>query len=327
MSANLFGQRLQMMSFGESHGSAMGVVIDGLPAGIVYDEKTLLHELDRRRPGSSATVTARNESDQPEILSGIFEGKTLGTPIAVIIRNQDARSQDYTMIASVPRAGHADDVWKNKFGHSDPRGGGRSSGRETVSRVIGGAFAKMHNQQTYPQMQIESKILRVGDLYLDSPEKQNQLEKKLIQAKENGESFGGEALLQIKNPPSNLGQPVFHKLKSDLAGAFMSIGAVCGVRLGQGDTIQDGTQFHSQKNQDQYGGIRGGISTGETIEFIVEFKPTSSILDVAKKGRHDPCIIPRALPVLEAVAHFVIADHILWQKTDRCQALFTDAGK
>lgn len=317
MSANTFGNRLHMTTFGESHGPAMGVVIDGLPAGIPFDEELLERELERRRPGKSAIVTSRNEADEPEILSGIYEGKTLGTPICVVIKNKDQKSEDYKDIAQAPRAGHADDVWKSKFLISDPRGGGRSSGRETVSRVIAGSFAQMMNRQLYPQMKIESKIVRVGELMIYTDEDIKKMNDMLLDAKLNGNSYGGEALLTIKNPPANLGQPVFHKLKSDLAAAFMSVGAVCAVKLGEADTFQSGIEFHSLKTKNQYGGIRGGISTGDDIHFIIEFKPTSSILDVAKKGRHDPCIIPRAVPVVENMAHFVLADHILWQRSDR----------
>ncbi len=350
MTANTFGQFFRVTSFGESHGAGIGCVIDGCPAGVLWNEEILLKELSRRRPGQKQegreiVVTSRNEMDAPEILSGVFEGKTLGAPIAIITRNQDARSDDYKNLA--PRAGHADDVWKNKFGHSDPRGGGRSSGRETVSRVMAGAVAKMFLAQAAPELKVSGFTLQAGPHALTQDEitsfntqlsktkhnpsddfvarfpstvKQTELEKLLIEAKQNGKSYGGTAEIWIDGCPKNLGQPVFHKLKSDLAAAAMSIGATSGFELGAGQsaTGEEGSQFHDpQADSSRYGGIRGGISTGERIIFRVHFKPTSSVMDVAKRGRHDPCIVPRAVPVLEAMANLVIADHLLWSRIDR----------
>jgi chorismate synthase len=314
MSANSFGQRFVITTFGESHGVALGVIIDGCPAGIQWDDKIIQENLRRRRPGTSAAVSGRQEADQYEILSGVFEGKTIGTPIAIIVRNQDAKSADYNAIKNSPRAGHADDVWKNKFGISDHRGGGRSSGRETVSRVMAGSVAQMLCQAWAPKLSVSAKVIQVGDQPYS--EKTNEM-LKLAQA--SGESFGGIIEIQIQNSPTNLGQPVFHKLKSDLSAAFMSIGAVTAVELGAGteSTTQKGTEFHQSAESKNYGGIRGGISTGETIYFKVHVKPTSSILDVAKKGRHDPFIGIRAVPVIESMAFLVLADHLLWTKTDR----------
>ncbi|QDK46916.1 chorismate synthase [Bdellovibrio sp. ZAP7] len=339
-SANQFGSRFTMSSFGESHGTALGVLIDGCPAGVKFDANVLTRELERRRPGhhgSGQIVSGRQETDVPEVLSGVFEGKTLGTPIAIIVRNQDARSQDYSKIQNSPRAGHADDVWKNKFGHSDHRGGGRSSGRETVSRVMAGAVAKMlvnevsartkvigYASQIGPMTLPEADRKNVANVDVDSyqarfPSKDDQKVAELLKkAQESGDSYGGIAEILIQAPPAHLGQPVFHKLKSDLAMAFMSVGAANGFELGLGfDSAEvQGTQFH-QGSQDVYGGIRGGISTGDDILLRVSFKPTSSILDVAKKGRHDPCIVTRAIPVLEAMTWLVLADHYLWAKTDK----------
>jgi chorismate synthase len=356
MSANLFGERLQMMSFGESHGPALGVVVDGCPAGVKFDLDLLKLELGRRRPGQTESVqqgvvSARNESDHPEILSGILETSTLGTPIAMIVRNQDQRSEDYQEILQAPRAGHADDVWLNKFGVSDHRGGGRSSGRETVSRVIAGSIAQMILRQLSPSTRVYAFASQIGSLtlkqqdileikkrfqsttpphpshYFDqfvarfpSPLQSAAIEKLLRDAKEQGKSYGGIAQLWIENPPASLGQPVFHKLKADLTAAMMSVGAVSGVELGDGFlAVQaEGSEFHGQGPKNVgYGGIRGGISTGERIVLKVAFKPTSSVMDVAKKGRHDPCIVTRAIPVLESMANFVLADHALWQRTDR----------
>ena len=317
MSANQFGNRFVVTTFGESHGVALGVVIDGCPAGVRFDLDLLKADLEKRRPGRVQTTSSRNELDIPEVLSGVFENKTLGTPIAVIVRNTDQRSQDYEQIQTQARAGHADDVWKLKFGHSDHRGGGRSSGRETLCRVIAGSVAQMCLNHLFPQLKIKTQMTQVGPLVVTDQNSQ-EIEALLLNAKAQGESYGGIAKVEILGLPSGLGQPVFHKLKADLASAVMSIGATQSVEIGDfADVSQPGTEFHSTQNQSQYGGIRGGISTGEKVSLQVTFKPTSSILDVAKKGRHDPCIVPRALPVLEAMVRLVILDHILWQKTDR----------
>lgn len=343
MSANQIGQRFQVTSFGESHGVALGVVIDGCPAGVVFDESLLRHELERRRPGvrtensQQQVVSARSEGDVPEILSGVFEGKTLGTPIAIITRNQDQRSQDYAEIKNSPRAGHADDVWKEKFGHSDHRGGGRSSGRETVSRVMAGAVAKMLLNSLTPSMKVMAYTSSVGSFALTPEDRANlhnihpddfearfpstqhlQVRDLLKQTQASGDSLGGWAELWIRGVPSGLGQPVFHKLKSDLAMALMSIGAVNGVELGEGfdSSAKSGVEFH-RGSEEVYGGIRGGISTGQDILLRISFKPTSSILNVAKQGRHDPFIVTRAVPVIEAMANIVLADHCLWQRSDR----------
>lgn len=329
MAANTFGQRFQMMSFGESHGPAYGVVIDGMPAGVRYDEALLLKNLSRRKPGSSAFVTARNESDQPEILSGFFEGKSLGTPIAVVVRNENQRSTDYDKIQNEARIGHADDTWKNKFGHSDHRGGGRSSGRETLNRVIAGSFAQMLMQQLSSQVlagsalpiQVFAYAKQIGNIQIEEAthELPKDIQAMLEKAKSEGESYGGVVECRISQVPANLGQPVFHKFKADLAQAMMSLGATTGFELGAGfeGTEMKGTEFHEKMISENYGGIRGGITTGEDIVFRVGFKPTSSIKDVAKKGRHDPCIIPRAIPVIEAICWHLLADHWLWSRTDR----------
>lgn len=344
MSANTFGSRFQITSFGESHGVGLGVVIDGCPAGVNFDMNLLISELARRRPGQNAIVSHRNEEDTPEVLSGVFEGKTLGTPIAVLVRNKDAKSEDYKEIAFQPRAGHADDLWRTKFGHSDHRGGGRSSGRETLARVIGGAVAKMLIREIAPDLKIHAFATRIGSISLDEneikhveeqlalssihvdhfssrlphAEKNNQIQNLLLQAKAEGRSYGGEVEIFMSKPPIGLGQPVFHKLKADLASAFMSVGATAGVELGAGRevTTTEGSEFHRQSDQRHYGGIRGGISSGEPILFKIFFKPTATVLDVAKKGRHDPCIVIRAIPVLESMAWLVMADHILWARQD-----------
>lgn len=345
--ANTFGNRLRLTTFGESHGVALGAVIDGVPANLAWDGDILAKELERRRPGQSKLVTSRAEGDKPEILSGVFENKTLGTPIAVIVRNHDMRSDDYKEIAKKPRAGHADDVWKEKFGHTDPRGGGRSSGRETVARVIGGAVARMVLAKYAPKTKITGFARAIGPIELTrkdlqsfnklaksasvtaaadkyaarfpSTEQEASVTQLLTDAKANGQSYGGIAEIWIDGLPKGLGQPVFHKIKADLAAAMMSIGATSGVEFGAGFEAAkaEGSTFHKDAASADYGGIRGGITTGERLSIRVGFKPTSSVLDVAKKGRHDPCIVPRAIPVLEAMAALVIADHLLWMKTDR----------
>lgn len=345
MSANSFGSRFKITTFGESHGVALGTIIEGCPAGIRFDTDLLNTELERRRPGQNKIVSHRNENDIPEILSGVFEGKTLGTPIAIIVRNKDQRSDDYKEIASEPRLGHADDLWKLKFGHSDHRGGGRSSGRETLSRVIGGAVAQMILKELAPKLKIIAFATRIGPLAIEENElrgieeklirdqlkvdnyssrlphleKNKLVEDLLLKAKTEGRSYGGEVEVLMAFPPSSLGQPVFHKLKADLASAFMGVGATSGVELGDGRHVieAEGSEFHRQTDQRHYGGIRGGISSGESILFHVFFKPTSTVLDVAKKGRHDPCIVIRAIPVLESMAWMVMADHVLWAQQDK----------
>jgi chorismate synthase len=345
LSANSFGNLFKVTSFGESHGVALGAVIEGCPAGLEVDLEFLHAEMNRRRPGfhgdpTQAVTSARVEKDQVEILSGVFEGKTLGTPIAMIVRNEDQRSRDYDQIKQLARSGHADDVWKAKFGHSDHRGGGRSSGRETVSRVMAGAVAKMLIKKLSPELQLRSYVSGIGEIAVSPSEVENfqsgseSCEAHLLRmpssknkdalellkkAQVIGESFGGEVSTLVQGAPAGLGQPVFHKLKADLAQAMLSIGATSGFEIGDGFLASEklGTKFHTDSKSRVYGGLRGGISTGENIFFKVSFKPTSSILDVAKRGRHDPCIVIRATPVVEAMTALVLADHLLWQRLDR----------
>jgi chorismate synthase len=332
-----------MHTFGESHGPAMGAVIDGCPAGVVWQQELLNRSLERRRPGANALTSSRQEPDRVEILSGVYESVTLGTPIAAVIRNVDARSQDYKPEQMQTRRGHATDLWQIKYGHSDPRGSGRASGRETVSRVIGGAVARMFVTQLYPEAQVVAFVSRVGRIGLSesdcldaaealesdpwhcdefstrcpSAEKNEQIESLLREAKETGESFGGIAFVRMAGLPRGLGQPVFGKLKSELSSAFMSLGATTGVEIGQGfeSAQESGKEFHTSRQD--YGGLRGGISTGDPISMKVAFKPASTREDMAREGRHDPCIVPRAVPVLEAMAWLVLADQILLSRLDR----------
>jgi chorismate synthase len=338
MSANSWGNHFKISTFGESHGPALGVVIDGCPAGVLFNEALLLENLKRRRPGLTAGTSARAENDMPEILSGVYQGRTLGTPIAMMVRNLDARPQDYSEIQKQPRTGHADDVWKDKFFHTDHRGGGRSSGRETVARVLAGSVAQMMVKQLFPECAITAFSKKIGPYELSSwpnfsgqllpahhyplgfpAENATEVRDFLIKAQKDGESYGGIAGLDIGHPPPSLGQPVFHKLKSDLSAAMMSVGATTAVELGAGVTSSElkGSEFHSSPTSAHYSGIRGGLSTGEPVRMQIHFKPTSSIMDVAKKGRHDPCIVPRALPVLESMAWLTLADHVLWQRIDK----------
>ncbi len=351
MAANGFGNLFKIHSFGESHGAALGVVIEGCSAGLHFDLAELKRQMDRRRPGQTQVVSARNESDEFEILSGVFEEKTLGTPIAIIVRNRDQKSEDYAK--PLNRTGHADDVWASKFGFADHRGGGRSSGRETLSRVLGGAVAQMLVRKLSPETKCLAFVEQIGEIAIDAEDKKNiqlalrdeydleksavrmpsleksqQLHELLLQAKEKGESYGGIIGAVIHRAPTNLGQPVFKKLKSELSAALMSIGAVNGIEFGSGfgKVEVKGTEFHRQfhrgsqsggNENENYGGIRGGISTGEDIYLRLVFKPTSSILDVAKKGRHDPCILPRAVVVVEAMINLVLADQLLWRRLDQ----------
>lgn len=364
--ANQTGQIFRVTTFGESHGPAIGCVIDGCPAGIPLSLENIQAALDRRRPGQAAWASARQEPDQFEILSGLHEGKTLGTPIAAIIRNVDARSGDYKDVVdgTKKRIGHADDLWREKFAHADLRGGGRASGRETATRVLAGAIAEQVVRALLPEQacDVVSYVSRIGELapsaeelgkirshvvkfssqpattgaqsrraFVDSfaarfpsldSEKSlsRQAEALLVEAVNEGKSYGGVAEIFVVNPPRGLGQPVFHKLKADLASAYMSIGATAGLEFGEGfaATGTEGTEFHRQADiESQYGGIRGGLSTGEPVFARVAFKPTSTVMDLAKRGRHDPCIVPRAIPVLEAMTWLVLCDHILWSRLDR----------
>ncbi len=339
MGANTFGTHFQVSTFGESHGPAMGALIEGCPAGVFFSWDLIQKKMDRRKPGKFPWMSSRKEPDEVKLLSGVFEDRTLGTPLALIVKNKDFKSEDYESIKYNPRPGHADDVWKKKFRHIDHRGGGRASGRETVGRVLGGAVAEMFLKPLYNQLNIEAFPTQIGpfvreEAVFDVKQKwfgkqTEEVEEFLIQKKKEGLSYGGSIKLIVDNPPSGLGQPVFKKLKSDMAAAFMSIGASYEVSLG--DTLsskegenskkdineQEGSKLHNKKNSMVYGGIRGGISTGEKIIFHIKFKPPSSVLDIAKKGRHDPCIVPRAAVVVEAMAWLVIADHVLWSRLDR----------
>lgn len=324
MRGNSFGHLFTITTFGESHGTALGTVVDGMPAGIPVDIGALQSELARRRPGRLKETTARNEMDMPEIVSGIFEGKTIGTPITVLVRNTNQRSQDYEKLKHEYRPGHADKTTELKFGHRDHRGGGRASGRETLTRVIGGYFASL----IIPKIEFKSFISEVGPYKVSADKIENpdichlgfgdkaqsaELSEYLFNLKENGDSIGGSVYLKITNCPSGLGEPVFDKLKADLSKGMLSIGSCMGVLFGRGTeftTLKGSEISHNSKN---FSGIEGGISNGEEIYLQLYFKAPSTIGDKAKKGRHDPCILPRVLPVVESMAKIIIADHFLRQ--------------
>ena len=353
MAGNTFGKHFRVTTFGESHGKAVGVVIDGVRPGLPIDTAYIQRELDRRRPGQSKLTTSRQEADQVEILSGVFEGKTTGTPICMVIWNKDQQSKAYDKIKDMFRPGHAGYTYLAKYGISDYRGGGRSSGRETASRVAAGALAKSFlakrgvqvyaytkevggiKVKTINYKQIEKNPLRCPD-----PVAAKKMERKVLKAKKEGDSVGGIVEVIVKNPPVGLGEPVFDKLEADLAKALMSIGAIKGFEVGNGfaaarlkgsennDPIYfDRKQKRVRTRTNNAGGIAGGISNGEDIVVRIAVKPASSIAKeqetvtlkgkrakISVEGRHDPCICPRVVPVAESMVALVLWDHVLRQK-------------
>ncbi|MBZ4418552.1 chorismate synthase [Myxococcus sp. RHSTA-1-4] len=329
---NTFGTLFRLTTFGESHGPALGSVVDGCPAGVPLTREQIQVALDRRRPGQSSITTARSEPDQVEILSGVFEDKTLGTPIAAIVRNTNQRSGDYDKLKQEDRPGHADAVWRERFKHRDHRGGGRTSGRETLCRVIGGAIAEAYLARDLPSIRTVAYVSQVGDLVAAVPPPgltreqvdahatrcpdaniRDEMSRRILAAKEAGDSLGGSIDVRVEGLPVGLGEPIFGKVKALVAQALGSIGAVTGVVWGPPDLLQrigqPGTVFHSVK--DAYGGIQGGLANGEPMQVRAFFKPPATLMDHAKGGRHDPCIMPRAVPVLEAMVSLVIADLVL----------------
>lgn len=348
--ANTIGTIFKITAFGESHGAAFGCVVDGCPSGLELNEKDIQIELDRRRPGQSRITTSRSEGDKVKILSGVFEGKTLGTPIAMIVENKDAKSADYKNLENVFRPGHADFTWEEKYGVRDYRGGGRASGRETVSRVMAGAVAK----KLLGKIEIRAFAAQIGKIkskkadfgFIEKnpvraadPVAAKKMQAAILQAQKKGDSIGGVVQIEIKNVPAGLGEPVFDKLNADLAKALISIGAVKGIEFGagfaaasrKGSEINDPLTVKSGKIgflKNDCGGILGGISTGETIVIRIAVKPTSSIskpqntittdgekTKIEISGRHDPCLVPRIIPVAESMVAIVLADHMLRQKT------------
>lgn len=356
MAGNSFGKIFQLTTFGESHGTAIGGVIDGVPANFQLDLDLVQKELDRRKPGQSELTTPRKESDTVEFLSGILDGKTLGSPIGFVMRNQDQKSKDYDKLKDVFRPSHADYTYIAKYGIRDHRGGGRSSARETACRVVAGAIAKQI--LAAKGVVISAYVSQVGDIELDeeyfeldlsqieetpvrcpnlkaAKEMQTLIEK----VKKEGDSLGGQITCVIQGTPIGLGEPVFDRLNADLAKAMFSINAVKGFELGSGfsamylkgsehndEFFEEDGEIYTETNNS--GGIQGGISNGEDIYFNVAFKPTATIfksqntvtanyeeVQLQAAGRHDPCVIPRAVPIVESMSAIVILDHLLRQKT------------
>ena len=353
MAGNTFGTVLRLTTFGESHGKGLGGVLDGCPAGLTLDLEAIQRELDRRRPGQSAIVTQRKEADRVEFFSGIFEGVTTGTPIGFMVWNQDQKSRDYSHIADSYRPSHADYVYDQKYGFRDYRGGGRSSARETVSRVIAGAIAR----QLMPGVSFQAYVSQVGELQLDKPYTELNLdltetndvrcpdpgmaarmEAYIRQVRKEGDTIGGVVSCAIRNVPVGLGEPVFDKLHARLGQAMLSINAVKGFEYGSGfeGVRMKGSQHNDSFNADGStqtnfsGGVQGGISNGMDIYFRVAFKPVATLLqayetidkkgkpvEVQGKGRHDPCVVPRAVPIVEAMAALVLADLYLLSRLSK----------
>lgn len=354
---NTFGQLFRVTTFGESHGGAVGVVVDGCPPRLALDIADIQLELDRRRPGQSAIVTPRQEEDRAEIVSGLFEGQTLGTPITIMVRNKDARSADYDHLKDVFRPSHADYTWQAKYGIRNHQGGGRSSARETIGRVAAGAIARkmlaaMHGVEvvayvrqvqmlgahvdpsTVTREQVESNIVRCPDATAAA-----EMIALIERMRDEGDSVGGVVEFVARNVPPGWGDPVFDKLEADLARAMMSLPATRGFEVGSGFAglrltgSQHNDSFHADTagaihtSTNRSGGIQGGISNGEPIVARVAFKPTSTIkkeqatvntagenVTLAARGRHDPCVLPRAVPIVEAMAALVLADACLRQR-------------
>jgi chorismate synthase len=350
MSGNTFGKLFKLITFGESHGEALGGIIEGCPSGIELDFDAIKLEMARRKPGQSAIVSQRKEEDEVQFLSGIFEGKTTGTSIGFLIPNTNQKSDDYSDIKNSYRPSHADYVYEKKYGIRDYRGGGRSSARETASRVVAGAIAK----QIITTIKINAFVSSVGDIYLNKPyqdldfskidsnpvrcpdpETATKMEKLIRVVKKEGDTIGGTITCVLQNVPIGLGEPVFDKLHADLGKAMLSINAVKGFEYGSGFC---GSQMKGSEHNDLYhfdgstktnlsGGIQGGISNGMDIYFRVAFKPVATliqkqevldnqgnIVELQGKGRHDPCVLPRAVPIVEAMAALVLADFYLLNK-------------
>lgn len=356
MAGNSFGQLFKITTFGESHGVAIGVIVDGCPSNIQVDLEFIQQELDKRKPGQSKITTQRKESDTVQILSGVFEGKTTGTPIAMLIPNEDQKSKDYDHNKDTFRPSHADFTYQSKYGIRDHRGGGRSSARETAARVAAGALAKLFLQQK--GIDVVAHVSSVG--FIDAPKAEvldvakfvTQRESNIVRCadaataqemihlidtvRKEGDTIGGKVTCFIKNCPVGLGEPVFDKLHADLGKAMLSINAVHGFDYGSGF---DGSTMRGSQHNDIFindengkvitrtnysGGIQGGISNGMDIDFRVAFKPVATIMtnqetvnaageaaEIKGKGRHDPCVVPRAVAIVEAMAALVIADHLL----------------
>jgi len=358
MGGNTFGHALRISTFGESHGVAVGVVIDGCPAGVKVDIEAIQKDLSRRRPGQSSIVTQRKEQDQVLIQSGVFEGVSTGTPISLVVNNKDQKSKDYDHIKDKYRPSHADYTYDQKYGIRDYRGGGRSSARETIARVAAGAIAKellstigveIHAYVTQVgHIKLENDIASTGYGHIEEnvvrcpdPATAEKMETFIKEIKKSGDTVGGLIACDILNVPTGLGQPVFDKLHADLGKAMLSINAVKGFQYGSGfDCVKMRGSEHNDifekvdgaviTHSNYSGGIQGGISNGMPINFSVAFKPVATIMHdqssvdktgseatVSGKGRHDPCVVPRAVPIVDAMAALVIADHYLMARMDK----------
>lgn len=362
MAGNSFGQLFRITTFGESHGEAIGVIVDGCPAGLAVDLEYIQGELDKRKPGQSKITTQRKEADTVKILSGTFEGKTTGTPIAMIIPNEDQRSKDYGHNVDVFRPSHADYTYQTKYGIRDHRGGGRSSARETAARVAAGALAKLllktQGVEVLAHVSSVGKINAPNVFIEDAQEFLTTREKNIVRCadpatagemiefidgiRKSGDTVGGKVSCYIQNCPVGLGDPVFDKLHADLGKAMLSINAVHGFEFGSGfsgsemlgsehnDIFLKDTNGNITTRTNFSGGIQGGISNGMPIEFKVAFKPVATIMhnqqtidsegnaaEITGKGRHDPCVVPRAVPIVEAMAALVLADHWLRNRSSK----------
>lgn len=345
MSGNTFGKLFTVSSFGESHGKALGCIVDGCPPGMALTEEDLQKDLDRRKPGTSRFTTQRKEADQVKILSGVFEGQTTGTPIGLLIENTDQRSKDYSNIADTFRPAHADYAYMQKYGVRDYRGGGRSSARETAMRVAAGAIAKKYLNEKFGIVvegylsqlgpicieQVDMSIVNDNPFFCPDADKIEEMENYMAALNKEGNSIGAKITVLARNVPPGLGEPVFDRIDADLAHALMSINAVKGVEIGAGfDCIaQKGTEHRDEMSSKGFlsnnaGGILGGITTGQDIVANIALKPTSSIrlagksidrhgkdIEVVTHGRHDPCVGIRATPIAEAMAAIVLMDHLL----------------
>lgn len=345
MSGNSIGQNFVVTTFGESHGKALGCIIDGCPPGLELSEADMQDDLDRRRPGTSRYTTARREADEVQILSGVFEGKTTGTSIGLVIQNTDQRSQDYSNIKDQFRPGHADYTYQQKYGLRDYRGGGRSSARETAMRVAAGAVAKKYLKQVHG-IEINGYLSELGPIvaekvdltqveqnafFFPDVDKLDALDEYMRDLKKSGDSIGAKVSVVATNVPVGLGEPVFDRLDADIAHALMGINAVKGVEIGDGFEVvnQKGSEHRDLMSPEGFasnhaGGILGGISSGQPIIAHIAMKPTSSISvpgesmtvqgdvsEVVTKGRHDPCVGIRAVPIAEAMLAIVLMDHLL----------------
>ena len=358
MSGNSFGRRFVVSTFGESHGPALGVVIDGVPAGLPLDLEALVADLARRRPGQSALTTPRQEADRPEVLSGVFEGRTLGTPIAILFRNTDARSESYDQMKDVYRPSHADYTWEARFGWRDWRGGGRASARETVGRVAAGAVARQVLRGV--GIEVVGWVQRVADIdagpvdadrlkreevdahpvRCPNPDAAARMEAAIRAARTDGDTLGGVIRCVARGVPPGLGSPVFDKLEADLAKAMLSLPAAKGFESGSGytgtlqrgsahnDPFVPGPEGRPRTTANRSGGIQGGISNGMPVELSVAFKPVATIFKpqdtvnragepvvLEPRGRHDPCVLPRAVALVEAMTCLVLVDHWLERLT------------